>query len=78
MVLLRVGCKVGGGTDDGVSRVSRVQSFVEVLRVPCRIGTSLCVIVAVVLSKVALQPWSQSWPIERRLPDARVRKRWTS
>ena len=78
MVMLVVGCKAGGRVDDVVALVSRVQSFVELLRVPCRIGTSLCVMVAVVLSNVALQPWSQSWPIERRLPDARVWKRWTS
>ena len=75
MVMLVVGCKAGGRVDDVVIGVSMVQSFVELLRVPCRIGISLCVMVAVVLSNVALQSWSQSWPKERRLPDARVRKR---
>ena len=78
MVLLMVGSKVVGRGEDDVSLVSRVQSLVELLRVPRRMGTSLWVMVAEVRSKVALQPWSHSWPIERRLPDARVRKRCTS
>ena len=34
--------------------------------------------VAVVRSNVALQPWLQSWPMERRLTDASVGKRCTS
>ena len=78
MVLLMVDGKVGGWGEDDVLLVSRVQSLVELLRVPRRMGTLLWVMVAVVRSKVALQPWSHSWPIERRLPDARVRNRCTS
>ena len=78
MVLLMVDGKVGGWGEDDVLLVSRVQSLVELLRVPRRMGTLLWVMVAEVRSKVALQPWSHSWPIERRLPDARVRKRCTS
>ena len=78
MARLLAGCTGVGKFGDDVVLVSIVQSFVDGLRVPCRIGISLWVMVAVVRSNVALQPWSQSWPMERRLPDASVWKRWTS
>ena len=78
MVRLVVGCTAVGKVGDVVMLVSSVQSLVDWLRVPCRMGTSLWEMVAVVRSNVALQPWSQSWPMERRLPDASVRKRCTS
>ena len=78
MVRLLAGCTGVGKFGNDVALVSIVQSFVDGLRVPCRIGISLWVMVAVVRSNVALQPWSQSWPMERRLPDASVRKRCTS
>ena len=64
-----------GEFGDDTVLVLRIQSFVVGLRVACMIGMLLWLIVAVVRLKVAVHPWSQSWPMERRLPDARVGNR---
>ena len=47
MVRLVVGCTVVGKVGDVVMLVSIVQSLVDWLRVPCRTGTSLWEMVAV-------------------------------
>jgi hypothetical protein len=38
----------------------------------------LCVTVICVAVKVALHPWSQSWPMESKLPVRKSGKRWQS
>ena len=51
---------------------------VEGCRVPSRIVSPLWVTVAFVLVNVAVHPWSQNCPIDKRLPVARVGNKWTA
>ena len=53
---------------------SRCQSFVVGERCPSKTGWCWYVIVTVSAVKVAVQPWSQSWPIEISEPEASVGK----
>ena len=42
----------------------------EVLWLPCMIIRPLYIMYNLVLSKYAWQPWSHSWPMDRRDPEA--------
>ena len=46
-------------------------NLVDLLRVPVMMGCPLRDMVAEDDVNVAVQPWSQSWPTERREPDAK-------
>lgn len=65
-----IGVETGGTLGVGGSRR---QSCVVAERVPVRTVQLLRVMVMVMVffSKKMSQPWSQSWPMERREPEAR-------